>query len=350
MKRSLKNLLMLVVILTLLAMPIQTHQVHAASSQYVLSSVTDAAMEGYSYADRETMMRSYYDGEKARGTGSEYAWLIQDGKHTYDIGRIIDGKKGTEDFSIIYSVPLGMPEKSALKIPYTMGWSSTLRPATGSLGVLQIMIYAGNEAGAQREIGAESINLLDNDDKVGEYQLEIKDAYHYVTVFVLSSNFMAGGLGKAYSYKLQNFTDQATATPTKSSITVDGKSIAFEAYNIGGNNYFKLRDIAKAITGTPKNFEVSYDSTNKAIKLTSSKVYTSVGNELNVSGNTAKIVAKFAVPKIYWDGREVSLIGYNINGSNYFKLRDIGKLFDFSVIYNPTTKAIQIETSKSYIQ
>jgi len=84
--------------------------------------------------------------------------------------------------------------------------------------------------------------------------------------------------------------------------------------------------------------------------LTSSKVYTSVGNELNVSGNTAKIVAKFAVPKIYWDGREVSLIGYNINGSNYFKLRDIGKLFDFSVIYNPTTKAIQIETSKSYIQ
>jgi len=36
------------------------------------------------------------------------------------------------------------------------------------------------------------------------------------------------------------------AIPTKSTVLVNGIKVAFEAYNIGGNNYFKLRDIAQA--------------------------------------------------------------------------------------------------------
>ena len=46
------------------------------------------------------------------------------------------------------------------------------------------------------------------------------------------------------------------AAVTTSTVTVDGSTVNFLAYNIGGSNYFKLRDIAKAISGTDKQFEV----------------------------------------------------------------------------------------------
>jgi len=41
-----------------------------------------------------------------------------------------------------------------------------------------------------------------------------------------------------------------TAIPTASTVLVDGQNIAFDAYNIDGNNYFKLRDIAYVINCT----------------------------------------------------------------------------------------------------
>jgi len=37
-----------------------------------------------------------------------------------------------------------------------------------------------------------------------------------------------------------------TATPNDASVAVDGKGIAIGAYNIGGYNYFKLRDLCEA--------------------------------------------------------------------------------------------------------
>jgi hypothetical protein len=50
---------------------------------------------------------------------------------------------------------------------------------------------------------------------------------------------------------------------------VNGQSVAFNAYNIDGNNYFKLRDLAYALNGTEKQFEVGWDGAANAISLTS---------------------------------------------------------------------------------
>lgn len=139
-----------------------------------------------------------------------------------------------------------------------------------------------------------------------------------------------------------------TATPTASKVTVNGKNVAFSAYNIGGNNYFKLRDIAFALNGTAKQFEVGYDAVNNAITLTSGKAYTKVGGEMAAaeSGN------KNAMPttaQVYLDGSETDLTAYNIGGNNYFKLRDLGQAIDFAVDYDGATNTIIIDTSKSYM-
>jgi hypothetical protein len=75
-------------------------------------------------------------------------------------------------------------------------------------------------------------------------------------------------------------------------IRVNGKNIAFEAYNINNNNYFKLRDLAKAVNGTDKSFEVSWDSANNAISLEPGKAYTTSGGELTVAAKLTKKQAK----------------------------------------------------------
>ena len=52
--------------------------------------------------------------------------------------------------------------------------------------------------------------------------------------------------------------------------------------------------------------------------------------------------------KLLVDGREVSFTAYNIGGNNYFKLRDIGQLFDFGVGWDGATRTVTIDTSAHY--
>lgn len=40
---------------------------------------------------------------------------------------------------------------------------------------------------------------------------------------------------------------------------------------------------------------------------------------------------------------------YNIEGSTYFKLRDLGRLLDFGVTYDSAAKAVRIESDKAYV-
>ncbi len=141
----------------------------------------------------------------------------------------------------------------------------------------------------------------------------------------------------------------AKVKPTPSKVIVDGKVISFEAYGIGGYNYFKLRDLATVVSGTDKQFEVTYDSVAKAIKLVSGQSYTKTGGELTIAANFVEKDAQVNAAKIYVDSEEVELKAYGIAGYNYFKLRDIGKLFDFGVEWDAKNNAVIIDTSKPYI-
>jgi len=139
-----------------------------------------------------------------------------------------------------------------------------------------------------------------------------------------------------------------TAIPTSSRVLVDGSDVSFEAYNINGNNYFKLRDLTKVISGSEKEFQVGWDSAANAIQLTSNKSYTTVGGELALSGNTQNKSATATTSKLYLDGKAISLTAYNIGGNNYFKLRDVGKTFNFGIGYDNATKVITIDTPLDY--
>lgn len=138
------------------------------------------------------------------------------------------------------------------------------------------------------------------------------------------------------------------AVPTASTVLVNGEDIKFDSYNINGNNYFKLRDLAYVLNATEKQFSVGYDEVMNTVSLTSSQPYTIVGGELeSLDGDVVEATATNS--SILKNGEEVNLQVYLINDSNYFKLRDIGKLFDFGIDWNGEKNIISIDTSKNYI-
>ncbi len=130
---------------------------------------------------------------------------------------------------------------------------------------------------------------------------------------------------------------------------VNGKQIAFDAYNINNNNYFKLRDIAKVLSGSDKQFEVTWNGSTKSIELKPGSAYTSVGGEL-VTGKAKQQTAKLSSDKVYMNGSVANLTAYTINGNNYFKLRDLGKLLNFGVDWDGTAKCISINSSTAYTE
>lgn len=138
------------------------------------------------------------------------------------------------------------------------------------------------------------------------------------------------------------------AKPTNSSVFVNESRIAFEAYNINNNNYIKLRDLAKALDGSEKSFEVTWDAAKNAINLLTNQRYTPVGGELSVSGNASAKTAALTTSKVLIDGKEAMLTAYNIDGFNYFKLRDLGSEVDFGVAWDGTANSIIVDTTSEY--
>ena len=64
-----------------------------------------------------------------------------------------------------------------------------------------------------------------------------------------------------------------------------------------------------------------------------------------VGGAAAGVVAEPTWQKIYVDGQQVSMTAYNIAGTNYVRLRDIGQQVGFNVYWSG---GVQIDTNAPY--
>lgn len=129
-------------------------------------------------------------------------------------------------------------------------------------------------------------------------------------------------------------------------LTINGISKQLNAYNINGNNFVKLRDIASLLQGTGKQFSVAYDANSNRISLLSGGYYTSNGQE-NIALAQPKEITS-SEQSVYLDNVAVNMMAYNIDGNNFVMLRDLGLLLNFSVSYNSATDTIQINTTQNY--
>ena len=140
-----------------------------------------------------------------------------------------------------------------------------------------------------------------------------------------------------------------TANPSTTKFELNGNPVSLEAYLIGNNNYVKLREIAIALNGTSKQFNVTWDQEKNAINMFSNTPYTPVGGEMAAGDGTSK-AAKANVSKIYKNNEEITLVAYTIDGYNYFKLRDIAKAFDIGITWDGETLTAKIDTESSYVE
>ena len=120
-------------------------------------------------------------------------------------------------------------------------------------------------------------------------------------------------------------------------LNVDGVDVDCEKYNIGGSNYFKLRDLACMLSGTVSQFDVGYDAHSSTVAITTGAPYTPNGTELNTDADNSA-TAQPSSQTILIDGVEHSeLTVYNIGGSNFFQLRELGSVLGFDVDYEADT-------------
>ena len=161
--------------------------------------------------------------------------------------------------------------------------------------------------------------------------------FRFLLVCILLVNLLAGAISAA---------EQITGVRSGQKLFVDGKQVSMTAYNINGNNYLQLRDVGRTV-----GFNVYWDGSN--VQVQTGVAYTGVapGAEQTAAPalNTAASEWVTGVPsnqKILIDGTEVSMTAYNINGSNYLQLREVGQAVGFNVYWDGSS--VQVQTGVSY--
>ena len=133
---------------------------------------------------------------------------------------------------------------------------------------------------------------------------------------------------------------------SSAAVTLDGAAVSLAAYNIDGSNYFRLRDIAAALSGTAKQFAVAYDAGTNTAALTAGAPYAAAG-EPAPGAETACCVSAV---RVTLGGAEIAAGAYLIGGENYFRLRDIASALDFAVTWDNESKTIAIDTAAGYTE
>ena len=127
--------------------------------------------------------------------------------------------------------------------------------------------------------------------------------------------------------------DGTVLSPQK--LTAEGRSAECEMYNIGGSNYMKLRDAAFLLSGTVSRFSVERDESTGALSVFTGRPYVPDGSELDLSAGDRSASAVPCAVTVTIDGiARDDLSAYDIGGSSFFRLRDLGGCLGFFVSYD----------------
>ena len=92
---------------------------------------------------------------------------------------------------------------------------------------------------------------------------------------------------------------------------------------------------------------MGYDGAKNAVTATTGQGYDKQSGDLAGAATGGSQTAEPSNDAIYVNGEKITAEVYKINGSNYFKLRDLGKALDFYVGWS-ADRGMYIETNKPY--
>jgi|GEM_PF-3321556 len=126
-------------------------------------------------------------------------------------------------------------------------------------------------------------------------------------------------------------------------VALDGKVVEIAHYNVDGNNYFKLRDLACILNGSAWQYNVGYDSASRTVTITTAQGYTPLDTDM-VVGEDASDTCVLSNQQVLVNGKAVSILAYNIGGDNYVQLRDLAAYVGYGVDYDSSTRTVLITT------
>ena len=231
---------------------------------------------------------------------------------------------------------------------YDSSWSVTLTAEE----IRQKLVSAGYTIGTVAKV---EVTRRTDTDNVNE--VTVTDTDGKTVTIQRDSCRTVFGLNSIRYTITPNVADNASATlpqstslditPSVHKVTMDGETVAPQGYNINGNNYYKLRDIAYILNGTESQFNVTWDASTNRILVASGDAYQPVGGEMESSVSAEVKNCTPSDSTVVIDGRTVSLTGYRINGNNYYMLRDIGEALDFGVDFDTDSRTVLIESTAS---
>jgi len=151
--------------------------------------------------------------------------------------------------------------------------------------------------------------------------------------------------------KLSDFIDLYTlpthinVKPATAKVSVNGNPVDLSGVFVSENNYYKIRDVAMVLSTGVNRFSIDWDSEKSAISIKTGKKYSPVGGELSGEIELTGATVSHTDVEIIVNGDPFTLSAYNINGNNYFKIRDLSELIGFNVGWDGATGTVTIENN-----
>ncbi len=182
---------------------------------------------------------------------------------------------------------------------------------------------------------------------VNEYHARMSEKAHKLALELV--DYVRADVAAQTAEKPVTPVQPSTATPTNDKLSVNDTPADPTVFKIGGSNYFKIRDVAALLNGTEKQFSVGYDGALNSVTATTGEGYEKLDTDLAGAASAGDRTAEPSNDAIYVNGEKVEAEVYKIEGSNYFKLRDLGKALDFYVGWT-AERGMYIETAKPYAE
>ncbi len=127
----------------------------------------------------------------------------------------------------------------------------------------------------------------------------------------------------------ENGTYLGSVFPTVQKVSVNGgETQTLFAYSSNGFNYIRIRDLARLLSGTDKQFDVEYDAETNTVNIIPDKPYTSDGTEMIDVTEPVETAGQKAAGtySLLYDGERMGYGGaIFVNGWNCYRLRGLAE-------------------------
>lgn len=130
---------------------------------------------------------------------------------------------------------------------------------------------------------------------------------------------------------------------------VNGVRMPFRAFNVAGQDYINIFEVAISLSNTDARFSPRWKVRNYSLSIVSGRAFPFVGVNLPTITPTDNTAALVNVGVIF-DNQRVDLTAYRVGNSVYFNLRQVAALLDVDIEHSATDNTVQLTADLTYTQ